>query len=134
VYQPVALKGSIATLGSISFPAYQSRSIYQYQTSNWYSTGIGATILGYGNSNLEWQKTRTYDVGMDLGLFKDRIVISPRYYYKLTKGLSLILTLHHQQVSLPIKITWVICQTKDMSFTWWQTVFAYKDWNVNITR
>lgn len=81
------LKGSIATVGSVSFQPFQARSLYEYNTSNWYSTGIGATIKGYGNTNLEWQKTKTTDGGVDLGLFKDRVVISPRYYYKLTQGL-----------------------------------------------
>lgn len=81
------LKASTGTVGSVSFPPYLSRSIYQYNSSNWYSTGIGATVLGYGNSDLQWQKTKTYDAGFDLGLFKDRFVISPGFYYKLTEGL-----------------------------------------------
>ena len=87
VISQLRLKGSAGIVGSVSFPAYLSRSLYQYQPNNWYSTGLGAQVLGYGNSNLRWQKTTTYDAGFDLGLFKDRIVISPRYYYKLTKGL-----------------------------------------------
>ena len=81
------LKGSAGIVGSVSFPAYLSRSLYQYDPNNWYSTGLGAQMLGYGNDNLQWQKTRTYDLGVDLGLFKDRLVITPRYYYKLTEGL-----------------------------------------------
>lgn len=81
------LKASTGTVGSVSFPPYLSRSIYQYNSANWYSTGIGATVLGYGNSDLQWQKTKTYDAGFDLGLFKDRIVVSPGFYYKLTEGL-----------------------------------------------
>ncbi|WP_235904331.1 SusC/RagA family TonB-linked outer membrane protein [Arcticibacter tournemirensis] len=83
----VRLKASTGILGSIGFPAYMSRSIYTYYSNNWYSTGIGAATSNYGNTNLEWQKTETYDVGLDIGFLKDRFVISPRYYYKLTKGL-----------------------------------------------
>jgi len=87
IISQLRLKASTGIVGSVSFPAYLSRSIYQYDPKNWYSTGLGAQVLGYGNSNLQWQKTQTYDVGIDLGLFQDRFVISPRYYYKLTKDL-----------------------------------------------
>ncbi len=81
------LKSSTGILGSVGFPAYLSRSIYQYHTANWYSTGLGATVMGFGNENLRWQKTQTYDVGLDIGFLQDRIVLTPRYYHKLTEGL-----------------------------------------------
>jgi TonB-linked SusC/RagA family outer membrane protein len=127
------LKGSIATLGSISFPAYQSRSIYQYQTSNWYSTGIGATILGYGNSNLEWQKTKTYDVGMDIGLLKDRIVISPRYYYKLTNGLITDINLAPSTGFSTYKDNLGDMSNKGYELYIVANVLRTTDWNVNLT-
>jgi TonB-linked SusC/RagA family outer membrane protein len=87
VISQVRLKASSGILGSIGFPPYMSRSIYNYYNDNWYSTGIGAATQNYGNTNLEWQQTKTYDAGADIGFFKDRFVISPRYYYKLTRGL-----------------------------------------------
>jgi len=87
VISQLRIKASTGIVGSVSFPAYLSKSIYRYDQSNWYSSGIGATVMGYGNNDLQWQKTKTYDVGFDLGLFKDKVVISPGYYYKLTKGL-----------------------------------------------
>ncbi|SEP41504.1 SusC/RagA family TonB-linked outer membrane protein [Mucilaginibacter sp. OK283] len=133
VISQLRLKGSIATLGSISFPAYQSRSIYQYQTSNWYSTGIGATILGYGNSNLEWQKTKTYDAGIDLGLFNDRIVISPRYYYKLTRGLITDINLAPSTGFSTYKDNLGDMSNKGYELYLVANVFRTKDWNVNLT-
>jgi TonB-linked SusC/RagA family outer membrane protein len=87
VISQIRLKTSTGILGSIGFPAYMSRSIYTYYNDNWYSTGIGAATQNYGNTNLEWQKTNTYDAGIDIGFLHDRFVISPRYYYKLTRGL-----------------------------------------------
>jgi TonB-linked SusC/RagA family outer membrane protein len=127
------LKGSMATLGSISFPAYQSRSIYQYQTSNWYSTGIGATILGYGNSNLEWQKTKTYDLGLDLGFLKDRIVISPRYYYKLTQGLITDINLAPSTGFSTYKDNLGDMSNKGYELYVVANVLRTSDWNVNLT-
>lgn len=73
--------------GSVDFPTDLANTIYTYQTSNWYSTGIGALVRNYGNENLKWQKTTNYDLGLDIGLFNDRVLFNPRYYYKLTKGL-----------------------------------------------
>lgn len=133
VISQLRLKGSIATLGSISFPAYQSRSIYSYDTQNWYSTGIGATILGYGNSNLEWQKTRTFDVGMDIGLFKDRIVISPRYYYKLTKGLITDINLAPSTGFTTYKDNLGDMSNRGYELYLVAQVFHTSSWNINLT-
>ncbi|HWB91858.1 MAG TPA: SusC/RagA family TonB-linked outer membrane protein, partial [Puia sp.] len=87
VISQLRFRASTGITGSVSFPPYQSETTYHYYTTNWYSTGVGASVLGYGNQGLQWQKTQNYDAGMDLGLFKDRVVISPRYYYKYTRGL-----------------------------------------------
>ncbi|HEY6901546.1 MAG TPA: SusC/RagA family TonB-linked outer membrane protein [Puia sp.] len=81
------LKGSTGLIGSVSFPPYKAETMYHYYSSNWYSTGIGATVNTYGNTQLQWQRTRTYDAGLDIGLFHDRIMLTPRYYYKLTHGM-----------------------------------------------
>ncbi len=42
-----------------------------------------------GNSDLKWEKTTQYDVGLDLGLFQDRITMSLDYYNKLTEDMLL---------------------------------------------
>lgn len=73
--------------GSVDFPPFLARTTYSYQTSNWYSTGIGAIVNGYGNDNLQWQKTTNYEARAEIGFLQDRIVLTPVYYYKLTKGL-----------------------------------------------
>jgi len=81
------LTATTGLTGSVDFPPYLAKTIYSYQTSDWYSTGIGATVDGYGNTNLQWQRTTNYDLALDLGLFGDKLVINPHYYYKLTNGL-----------------------------------------------
>ncbi|MGM9797739.1 MAG: SusC/RagA family TonB-linked outer membrane protein [Parabacteroides sp.] len=40
-----------------------------------------------GNSNLTWETTESYDGGVDLGLFNDRVFIVYDYYRKTTDGL-----------------------------------------------
>jgi len=87
VISQLRFRVSTGMTGSVQFPPYQAETMYQYYSTNWYSTGVGASVLSYGNEGLQWQKTQNYDAGMDLGLFKDRLIISPRYYYKYTRGL-----------------------------------------------
>lgn len=87
VISQLRFRASTGLTGSVSFAPYQSETTYTYYANSWYSTGVGAAVNTYGNEGLKWQRTRSYDVGMDLGLFKDRLIISPRYYYKLTHGL-----------------------------------------------
>lgn len=86
------LRASTGITGSVNFEPYISETSYNYYR-DWYSTGIGAVVGAYGNPSLQWQRTQSYDAGIDLGLFKDRILISPRYYYKLTTGLLADITL-----------------------------------------
>ncbi|KAA2240388.1 SusC/RagA family TonB-linked outer membrane protein [Chitinophaga agrisoli] len=81
------IKATTGLTGDVSFPAYLSNTTYQYYTGNWYSTGVGAVFAAYGNPNLKWQRTSNYDLSTELGMFNDRLYISPRYYYKLTKDL-----------------------------------------------
>ncbi|MES2455913.1 MAG: SusC/RagA family TonB-linked outer membrane protein [Bacteroidota bacterium] len=133
IISQLRLKASTGQVGSIGFEPYMSRSMYQYQTSNWYSTGIGATLLGYGNNNLEWQKTTTYDAGLDLGFLKDRFVISPRYYYKLTKGLITDINLSPSTGFTTYKENLGDMANKGYEVYVTANAFRSNDWNVNLT-
>ncbi|MFY0254636.1 SusC/RagA family TonB-linked outer membrane protein [Chitinophaga sp. 30R24] len=81
------LRATTGLTGEVSFPAYLSNTTYEYYVGDWYSTGVGAHFKAYGNDRLKWQRTHNYDLGMELGLFHDRLYFAPRYYYKLTKDL-----------------------------------------------
>lgn len=87
IFSRFKLRASTGVTGSVSFDPYMSHPTYNYYTGNWYSTGIGAIVSSYGNSGLRWQKTQNLDFGLELGILNDRIVVMPRYYNKLTKGL-----------------------------------------------
>lgn len=41
------------------------------------------------NDNLTWESTRQFDVGLDMGLFEDRVTISTDYFVKTTEDLLL---------------------------------------------
>jgi len=58
-----------------------------YTFNNAYQDGVIATTLG--NSQLKWESTEQVDLGIDLGLFKQRITIGADVYRKTTKDLLL---------------------------------------------
>jgi TonB-dependent starch-binding outer membrane protein SusC len=56
----------------------------QYQFGNEWVTTLRPQ--GY-DKNLKWEETTTYNVGLDFGLFQDRITGTVEYYYRPTKDL-----------------------------------------------
>lgn len=49
----------------------------------------GIAVLRPSNSDLKWEETAALDVGLDLGFFKDRIILQADYYNKQTNDLLL---------------------------------------------
>ena len=47
----------------------------------------GAVVTSMANNNLGWETTRQFDIGLDLGLFNDRIQFMYDYYQKKTTNL-----------------------------------------------
>ncbi|MBO9631562.1 MAG: SusC/RagA family TonB-linked outer membrane protein [Chitinophagaceae bacterium] len=92
VISTLKLRASTGKTGAVNFASNMAKTTFSY-FSDWYSTGMGSIVSNYGNPDLKWQQTRNIDAGIDLGLFKDRIMISPRYYHKLTQGMLSDITL-----------------------------------------
>ncbi|MGN6416985.1 MAG: SusC/RagA family TonB-linked outer membrane protein [Pseudobacter sp.] len=92
VISMLKLRASTGKTGTVNFEPNMAKTLFVYG-SDWYSTGMGSLVANYGNPDLKWQQTRNFDAGVDLGLFKDRIMISPRYYHKLTQGMLSDITL-----------------------------------------
>ncbi|MBD1426990.1 SusC/RagA family TonB-linked outer membrane protein [Sphingobacterium arenae] len=87
VINQLRLRATSGLTGSVQFAPYMSRTTFVYEQGNWYSSGVGAIVANYGNENLSWQKTQNTDIGFDIALFNDRIMLSPRFYYRKTKDL-----------------------------------------------
>lgn len=47
----------------------------------------GVAIGAFGNQDLKWETTQQTDIGVDLGLFNDKVTISADYYIKITRDL-----------------------------------------------
>ena len=66
---------------------------YEYLTGLRYHYGVGATLMAIGNDDLAWQRTHETNVGIDLGLWNDRLQLTFDYYVKNTKDLLTSVTL-----------------------------------------
>jgi len=78
------LRASTGKLGNQSgLNNYNSLAIYNSQ----------GTLLRYGNPDLKWETTTQSNIGIDLGLLKNKISISADYFKKTTSDLLLPLGL-----------------------------------------
>ena len=72
--------------GNQEFPAGSAQDRYAFGQQS-------ISQVNYGNPNLKWEATESYNAGIDFGLFKNRITGTIEYFNKRTKDLLFQLTL-----------------------------------------
>ena len=85
------LRTSYGVTGNSEIPPYSSLSLLGsgYQTI-WGGNVIGGTGLNrLANPDLKWEKTAQYDLGLELGLFNNRISLETDVYYRKTTDMLL---------------------------------------------
>ena len=70
-------------IGDYSYLARTATSNYTFNNS----LAQGTTVASIGNSNLSWEKSKQLDIGLDLGLFNDRLFFTYDYFHKTTSGM-----------------------------------------------
>ncbi len=85
----IKLRGSLGYTGNASFSPYQAMTTYKYDAGLDYDKGIGAIPMAIGNPDLKWERALTYNVGLDVVLFKNRLDFTLEYYSKTTDNLLL---------------------------------------------
>lgn len=80
------LRASYGLTGNAGIPNYQYQGVYQSAT---YGTSSGLTTVRIPNSDLSWETTAQLDIGIDFGLFNDRLTAQFDYYDKQTSDLLL---------------------------------------------
>jgi TonB-linked SusC/RagA family outer membrane protein len=68
----------LSTLSALNYPVGDGQTINN-----------GFVVGTIANSKLRWEKTDSYDLGLDVGLLRDRISLSADVYYKKTTDLLL---------------------------------------------
>lgn len=74
------LRSSYGTTGNDQIPDYSYLSLYTYigAVINYQNTA-GIRVSGISNPYLQWEETRKWQCGMDLGVLNDRIVLNATY-------------------------------------------------------
>ncbi|RYY61747.1 MAG: TonB-dependent receptor [Chitinophagaceae bacterium] len=86
-YGITGLNGTI--LGNTPWLVNVSANSAYYPFNNVQTAGANSSIQGLGNQDLEWEKTKQFNVGVDLGLLKNKITFTAEYYHRNTENLIL---------------------------------------------
>lgn len=83
------IRGSVGSTGSVNFSADQAITKYVYNSDSEYNGYYGAQLAGYGNPALKWQNTLQTNVGADLTMLQNLVVLNIDAYIKQTQNLLL---------------------------------------------
>jgi TonB-linked SusC/RagA family outer membrane protein len=75
---------SYGTTGSQDYDPYQALMTFRFFSAENYRYWQGASLIGIGNPDLTWQKTRQVNAGMEIALENNRARLSVDLYDKLT--------------------------------------------------
>jgi TonB-linked SusC/RagA family outer membrane protein len=85
IFSTVKLRGSYGVTGNNFIGDFLSRTLISAGSNFNQVAGLYPSALG--DPNLSWEKTKSTDIALDLGLLKDRIVLSADVYYRKTTNL-----------------------------------------------
>ena len=66
---------------------YGAQAVYVLNTQTTYGGNSYLQMSQPGNENLDWERTITYDAGLDLEMFDKRVKVTLDYYYKKTTNM-----------------------------------------------
>ena len=87
VFSLFKVRASIGMVGNAGFNAYQAQLSYRYEADLLYNGSIGAVPVSMVNPRLKWERSLKRNIGLDIGLWKDRINGSIDVYYDTTNNL-----------------------------------------------
>ncbi|EHQ28916.1 TonB-dependent receptor plug [Mucilaginibacter paludis DSM 18603] len=88
------LRLSAGATGNQEIGVYNYLTAFTPLTTSLNGTFLTAYIASQlGNEKLKWEKTTQYNIGTDIGLFDNRIVLTADAYYKKTTDLLLLVSL-----------------------------------------
>ncbi|MET0637990.1 MAG: TonB-dependent receptor [Chitinophagaceae bacterium] len=86
-YGVTGLNGAL--LGNTPWLVSVNANSAYYPFNNVQTGGPASSIPGLGNQELEWEKTKQLNIGVDLGMFKNALTLSAEYYHRNTDNLIL---------------------------------------------
>lgn len=85
-------RASVGSIGTTNFSSSQALTTYLYHFERVYNGVFGVKLAGYGNTNLKWQNTLSYNIGVDLTCLNGFLTFNGDFYIKETKNLLLPVT------------------------------------------
>jgi len=86
-YGITGLNGTV--LGNTPWLVSVNANSTSYPFDNNISGGYASSIPGLGNKDLEWEKTKQLNIGLDLGLYANKFTLSLDYFNRNTDNLIL---------------------------------------------
>lgn len=84
LFSMLKFRVSYGLTGKTNFSLYSAKDMYQLQTDSWYPTGYGVFLYQMGNPNLKWERKYTFDYGVEIGLWHDKIYLKASAYDERT--------------------------------------------------
>lgn len=88
----LVLRGSYGITGAQNYAPYQSVETYTFNNLLFpylSSDVLGAELMGFGNPELGWSKTKNRSLALEVGFWQNRINASVNYYNNYTEALLL---------------------------------------------
>lgn len=131
VFSQLKIRGSYGQIGKVNFPAYVAKHTYQI-LSDTYGTGDGVLLYYMGNENLKWERTNTFDIGTDISLFRESVLLRFSWYNKKTVDLITDVTLPSSTGFTVYRDNLGEVQNRGIEFDIRADVFKNKDWTVTL--
>lgn len=87
IFDKLKPRFSFGTTGSQNFSPYMAQATYNYYTGDRYYVWMGAFQMALGNKDLEWQKVNKYNGGIEMIMFKNRLILEADFYKQKTSSL-----------------------------------------------
>jgi len=89
VFSQLKLRSSYGILGNQSVSAYQYQTTYfNYPSAYAFNSNIvGGAGYRVGNPDLTWEKSATFNVGLDAAFFQNKLSLSVDYFNKITSDI-----------------------------------------------
>ncbi len=129
------LRAGWGQVGNQSISAYQSQSTYsstEYATSSeGYETGLVSSRIA--NPDLTWETSEQYNVGVDFGMFNQRLSLTVDAYIKDTKDLLLDMQVGTHTGYSSMWVNNGELRNKGLEITLAGTPLHKKDWRVDLS-
>jgi TonB-linked SusC/RagA family outer membrane protein len=87
--QGLKFRYSTGVTGNQNFAASMSQASYLYNLTNIYRVQLGASVEGYANPNLKWQQTLKNNLGVQMSLLNNRVMLGADIFLEKTDNLIL---------------------------------------------